>query len=378
MINSPFVWYDSLVKQARYSETSCCYKLWLTQNAGLTGYEMIPFTVKVPTAWGVATQFRLYDNTGALISNMDSLIATLLNSPVVSDGRLIVYSGGILTGVVTTGCYYLKLHFTSGDELFSEIVHFTNGLADTGNTLARLVWYDTCDIGGIPYGTLGFKHFLNIEALSVIDKVTILEEGVENAAKEFTPTLQKFTNEYLIEEYLPQYLLQSLAQLQLHNNIRYYPDWKKTAYVDVKQPKVTITYDDDNNAGIFKLTFIGDELVKTACCDTINIVTPDSNFAVGTLSNIVVTIIPETMISGRGVQINGDITGVVTAVYVSGFPSNVPTAGTAQATIGGGGTNFQLVQPVPAATYTLKIYPVRVIGAFTIKGTETTVTAQVV
>ena len=65
----------------------------------------------------------------------------------------------------------------------------------------------------------GFRQILYLDADVKKPEYPIEEEGVENGEKEFNPTFLKWQKRYQFEVYAPEFLVDALTTLPLHDNV---------------------------------------------------------------------------------------------------------------------------------------------------------------
>lgn len=128
----------------------------------------------------------------------------------------------------------------------------------------KLKYRNSCDIDNLYYQDQNFYNILFLDADIGKPEYSVVAEGSENGDKEFMPTFQKVKKLYKIEVLAPEYLVDALTLLPLHDNITLYDKTGESSVIKniVIEPewldydcfaKVTITFEQDYNS-------------KTACC----------------------------------------------------------------------------------------------------------------
>lgn len=136
------------------------------------------------------------------------------------------------------------------------------------NKYLKLEYWNTCDLGDIPYSViddLKFTIYLDADVSEPFEEYE--EEGEEDGFKEFTPTFRRSTKKYKIKtDLLPESLIDALQRMKLHNNIQltYKTGQVETIYhvtietdypFDDRYAKATITFD------------IGEKIIVGKCCN---------------------------------------------------------------------------------------------------------------
>ena len=258
----PFVWYTALNKQHRFrpQNTDEAPFALICGNAAL-----LPFQIKRPTPGSpdTITEFKLYDLTDTAATNLLSFVG-LIEEKHTDTLEYLTYKGNTLTDtVLPSGCYYAKI-VKGTDTYYSEIFTVKSSLAE----YLKLEWSHTCDIDPVMYQT-GLVNTIYLDTYTEPIPPEVNEEGEENGAGEFTPTLQRIVHKHKIEIFAPDYLLDALAFMQIHNTVQI-TDYTDTS--EMERIKVSPDYG-DNYAGSCKIEFeLPGDYVATNCCSNIALI----------------------------------------------------------------------------------------------------------
>jgi hypothetical protein len=211
-----------------------------------------------------------------------------LYSPISGTERLVVYSGlelqAGLPGVfaLSDGCYYSTIRFGASGMRYSEMFRVSNDRLTPAGTIYNVMrWGNSFDFGGMPYST-GYKNILYMESEIAVNAVLQTEEGLEDDAKNFIPTLEKTHTQYVVREYVPAAVAEALGHLKMHDSIEFgvvsdfglYTDFKTMHRVETQ-----IDYDLDRCNALVTITFfLDDGVIKTACENKV-VTTEDPEYA---------------------------------------------------------------------------------------------------
>lgn len=257
----PFVWYNAINKQHRYRP----------QNTGGEPFclispndRLLPFQIKraTPASADAITEFKLYNLQGS--PQLDLLSKTsLLEIKHTGTDEYITYKGAPLALTIAAGCYYARI-IKGSDSYYSE----TFQVYDDVNGFIKLEWYNTCDIDPLLYQT-GFKALMYVDTYTEAIPPEVHEEGENSSEGEFIPTLQRIVHKHKIELFAPDYLLDALTSMQVHDTI-YITDY--TDAVQAQRIKVSPEYS-ENYAGNCKIEFeLPGSYTRTNCCSNIVLV----------------------------------------------------------------------------------------------------------
>ncbi len=118
---------------------------------------------------------------------------------------------------IPDGVWYLAIELGGVRWVVSEQFKVCAFLDDKSKTYME--WWHAGDTAGIIYQT-GFKNQLWLDGRPEMVDPQIFEEGVENGNKEFVQTFAAYVNQYQWTDVLPEYLVEALAAIRLHNNKR--------------------------------------------------------------------------------------------------------------------------------------------------------------
>lgn len=133
----------------------------------------------------------------------------------------------------------------------------------------KLEWRNSCDIGDKLYQT-GYTNVLYFDTIIGIPKTTHQTEGIENGDGAITTTFQRRTKAYEMTVLIPEYVLDALQDVRLHDTIkitsiepyRVYEVTDKTTF----QVDSNFEFDSQCMATAI-ISFEADEvLIKSGCC----------------------------------------------------------------------------------------------------------------
>lgn len=238
----------------------------------------LPFQIFIPQADVVVgdltvTAWEVCDGSGTNIGSAtayNSNLSQLVLFQVYGKGIWWTYQGDVAFGPTTAmslscGYYYFRITLGSGRKVVSEVFYVPSD-ADLAS-LVYLQWWNDKDFGNDLYST-GFKNKLFTESTFQQSVPEIIKEGIENEEKQFFPTKTIYIDNYLLEDFVPVYLMQSLQAIPLHNNIQFFiPSLSKL--FDVNQFEVTDKESDScNSITAMKISLI-ERIVNAGNGDTL-------------------------------------------------------------------------------------------------------------
>jgi hypothetical protein len=133
-------------------------------------------------------------------------------------------------------------------------------------TYIRLDWNNTCDLGNIYYGG-SFVNTVFFEADIGEPEYSIKEEGHENEEGIFIAKIQKRIKSYKFEVFVPEYVVDALVLMPLHDNI-FISLTNGLYYSRIRNVEVTPTWEFNGCMATVEIKFQqDDQVVKTGCCD---------------------------------------------------------------------------------------------------------------
>lgn len=266
--------YDNILKQDRYKDfcgcdpsLDCLFKLPAPNNA------LLPFQIEkkiiandLPTQWKVHT---LDGNVAMDISFNINKLQVIPGKPgyqnVIYDGSKLSFkynNGEIVDLSICNGYYYSTVIFKSGTS-YSEIF-FVDDQTPL-NRYLKIEWNGNCHIGGIQYSA-GYKNMLYLDTELSKNVPSVIEDG-EEIDGVFIPITVQYINNYRIECYVPEYLVEALISLSLHPNVVI---TLKNGLYSTKSSKINVTnieWDETSCMAVVELKFQQDEqMIYKSCC----------------------------------------------------------------------------------------------------------------
>ena len=224
----------------------------------------------------------LFGGATALIPATDIRITEDANSNsyITYYGLTDIEDGGIC--VFDTCNYYLSVIDTSIGNLFtwySEVFR----VAKDSETFVKIAYDNSTDFPErVLYQEIGGQSYSNILYLDVDIKAPeypVTEDGNENGDKQFIPSFIKWEKRYSFTSYFPEYLVDAITALPLHNDI--YLTFKNGDVYKIKDISVEVDWQDlgdvDSVSDCFAsltMTFAIDSIVVTSCDDDMTITEP--------------------------------------------------------------------------------------------------------
>jgi hypothetical protein len=204
----------------------------------------------------------LYDLAGNAQVNLLGKTGLIEVKHTAADEYL-TYKGNSLSLTLPGGCYYAKI--TKGAESwYSE----TFKVYDSVSEFLKLQWWNDSDIAPLMYQT-GLQVFCYLDTYAEAIPPELTEEGDSNGEGEFVPTLQRIVHKHKIETFAPDYLLDALTSMQVHDNVVVSDTTDSSA---VERVKVTADYG-ENFAGSCKIEFeLPGSYLRTNCVTNITLI----------------------------------------------------------------------------------------------------------
>ncbi len=124
-------------------------------------------------------------------------------------------------------------------------------------------WHDNTQVGNIPSN---FHLWFYLDGSIGEPVENIIEEGIEDGYKNFTPTFQKSTKAYTMETaQMPEHMIDAVNRMKYFNQKRI--TMQNGDVLEMKNVVTSISYPFDNKCfGIAKIQFDVDEtIVLTGC-----------------------------------------------------------------------------------------------------------------
>ena len=192
--------------------------------------------------------------------------------------QIVHYGTQTLNTNIVAGEYYIRIE--DGVNIwYTEDITYTDFAADLSNgcSYTKIVYWDTCDIGGMFYRMKEINNFFpqykNIIYLDLeIGKpeYEYEEEGEEDELGQFFPDFKKVEKEYFIEGVFPEFMVDALTLIPLHISrtgvVEVLTQYGYTAEIDT----FTVEPSWQGKYGVYALTelrFSSEFITKTNCCD---------------------------------------------------------------------------------------------------------------
>lgn len=262
-----------------------------------TGYFEVTFTAGDTT---VCFEFADYVATSIVVLNfvqiteafelisgdveLDTALLNLKSYSAVGDQAafdLISYCGAEFAAKITPGCYYSIIVDNGGSKFYSEVITVVDFIPEK-SPYFKLEWYNTCDLTDVIYsGSNGctYKNFLYLpDAVLTKPERPFEEQGEEDGNQSFKATFQKWEKQVSLIGYrLPEYIVDALTAIKLHDTIKYYyPIRKKQLTNDAAVTIVSVDYDveyvvDDCFANVTLKMLLDSKFVDETCCHNLSL-----------------------------------------------------------------------------------------------------------
>lgn len=216
----------------------------------------------------------------------------VLNSDLIryfNDGTndYFVYCGQDVNLKMPTGCYYSILKDEGGNFYYSEVITIEDFQPEKSPYLL-LEWWNTCDLKDVVYHLVAM-YDPNVDVqdagCSYINKLYLpdgvltrpeypfKEDGEEDGQQTFNPTFQKMDKEIsLIVGRCPEYIIDSLNAVRLHDTIQFYkPLRKNQELIDDAIPVISTSAEqqyifNDCFANVTLKMLLDEKFVDETCC----------------------------------------------------------------------------------------------------------------
>lgn len=233
--------------------------------------------------FGDLLSIRSVQFTQIFIPNANDVI---LNTAMLSlfnagDSDYIMYCGQDLGLSIPEGCYYSIIKDSNGNLYYSEVITVLD-FNPNASPYFILEWFNSCDITDVIYhsvaGACGpYKNRLYLpDAVLTRPEYPFIESGEEDGNQNFHATFQKLRKQTnLISYKLPEYIIDALNGVKLHNTIQYYyPIRQKQvtldAAVEVDTVDADVTYVVNDCFGNVTLKMTLKEIfVDETCCNNV-------------------------------------------------------------------------------------------------------------
>ncbi len=118
---------------------------------------------------------------------------------------------------------------------------------------------NTCDLGDTLY-QFGFRQRLYLDAIITNPDYSVTQEGIENGNKGFKQTFAQFKKRHKMDFIAPEYLLDALTLLPLHDYITIDDGYDSYVADDVE-----VDYEWQGGWAYVTITFSVDKWNKTLC-----------------------------------------------------------------------------------------------------------------
>lgn len=175
---------------------------------------------------------------------------------------LIYNRNGNLSPTLTEGTYYLKVVAT--DTFYSEVFCVCDL---TGKLI--IDYYGDNDIDSIDYtngAKLQFQNKLILDTKLVKPQYNYYEEGTEDGEANFIPTFQKVTKRYQFVFYAPEYVIDAVTLLPMHDTISVTTEYNETETETISVEEFDVmNVEWTDTKGFAKVTceFRADPVIKT-------------------------------------------------------------------------------------------------------------------
>ena len=190
----------------------------------------LPFQIRLPVTEGawfddlLIDDWFLYKCDGTLAIDFSVSSPTAFNQisidTVYDDGIYYTYKGDSSLGIgnLQGGHYYFEMHIANdNNRVFVSEVFYVPYSVSEYSELTLIETWNSCDIPEVLYQK-GFKNRFYLEGRMLLNDPEIEEDGYENGAKEFIPTLIKYTDKYNFQAVVPEYIYHALLFIRMHDN----------------------------------------------------------------------------------------------------------------------------------------------------------------
>lgn len=233
-------------------------------------------------------EFAIYEiNDYSAVNNNDYILPeNIVEIENIGEEDIISYCGSSFNSSLPCGKYYLimKSLTNAGNEIFffSEVITIKN-FVPSQSPYVLLEWNNTCDLQNVKYTGLDCNYInrLYIDGPITKPEYPFDEEGTENGNKEFLPSFQKWEKEeFIIVPKAPEFLVDSLTCVRLHDKIKYYKPLRKKQIqvnevdaVNIESLEYDVEYIfQDCAANVQLKILLEDRLIDTTCCSSIPVI----------------------------------------------------------------------------------------------------------
>jgi len=270
--------YDNIAKQNRFLKPGSIDQIFmhLTPKDGPLPWQ---FRVPVPlSGTNEVTSWRIINaQTEAESYDLDSLIGDIGTQQTVDGYDYFFHAGGTLevdseTFAMDAGYYYLQFD-VNGAVYVSDV--FQVGCMLWSDPEFRYLYLeidnDGCDLAPIMYQT-GWKQKVLLDSHIEKETPSIEEEGVEDGAKNFVPTLQKFMDNLRFELLVPYSVGEGLVLMCMHKRVVLTTPGGIYSGV-IKNMRPALAQQVIGNIYLFTIEFQQDTVyLNTSCCANIELV----------------------------------------------------------------------------------------------------------
>jgi hypothetical protein len=272
--------YDNIAKQNRFLKPGTVDEVFqmLTPKDGPLPWQ---FRVPVPedngdfsfTAWKIINA-----STDTEAHDLTELVGEIDHRRSADGYDYFFHSGGTLTlgsGTLNmaAGYYYLQFE-VNGATYFSEVFSVVACMNWTDPDYPYLLLVfdngDSCDLPPILYQT-GWQQKLFLDTAIERETPTVEEEGTEDGAKNFVPTLQKFVDNLRFEALVPFTVGEGLVLMSMHRRVMLTtPGGVYNG--EIRNIRPSMAQQQNGNIYLVSLEFQQDtQYLNTSCCNLINL-----------------------------------------------------------------------------------------------------------
>lgn len=172
------------------------------------------------------------------------------------------------------GDYYIRIQDRSMNYIWYSEVFTVGNFTDTENDCYLQFTYCSCSpLDDILYGTNNsstnqdYKNIIYLDADIGEPKYKIEEKGYEDQNGIFHPTQQKHTKTYRLEAILPEYMVDALSIIPMHEVVWLrLPNGRSTQIKEIKM--LDTKWTDNSNVATVTMEFTESIIVKIGCCVT--------------------------------------------------------------------------------------------------------------
>lgn len=284
-LKTPFRWYYSdgtdievaYKRQQRFrisSNGQCYYKLY-------THFDRLnPFQIFIPASFAsfdtmLINQWFIYrcdvspldTPTAGQYFDITSSAPMMESKQAYNVGVWHIYKGQQLPIEIPPGFWYSFIVLNDGSYVVSEIFYIPCD-ENAFDKFTKLEWGNSCDFSRHIYQT-GYKNLLYIDADLVKSEPSVEEEGFTNGNGKFFQTSAVYYDNYKLEQMVPEYVLDALMALKMHDNIIITKPYDTYSGL-VRNTNVSIAWQEDGYEALVDISFQQEiDLTRTGCCDNV-------------------------------------------------------------------------------------------------------------